>query len=184
MFDLSLCEGETIREWLFFDKPRKAFEVGNRKQRSLPDYKGRGWHESRKQVVNEAGLKRSYYMDPQPASHLEWHLFEYGLNKCDTFALYRLELKLVDGKKKTKGKVAKDPIATLQKQMGRLTADIPTEEKKVSTISMSETSKTVDGCSPSASNQVTPRGGSLEDGNGDTSDDYVDILSDYKYKRI
>ena len=60
LFDLSVLDGETIREWLFFDKPRRAFESGNRKQRSLPDYSGRGWHESRKQVMNEfGGLKRS-----------------------------------------------------------------------------------------------------------------------------
>ncbi|KAI3879514.1 hypothetical protein MKW92_000891 [Papaver armeniacum] len=49
----SLVDGETIREWVFFDKPRRAFESGNRKQRSLPDYSGRGWHESRKQQMKE-----------------------------------------------------------------------------------------------------------------------------------
>lgn len=124
LFDLSVFEGETIREWLFFDKPRRAFESGNRKQRSLPDYNGRGWHESRKQVINESGwLKRSYYMDPQPMKFLEWHLYEYEISKCDACALYRLELKLVDGKKSPKGKIANDSVADLQKQMGRLTAD-------------------------------------------------------------
>ncbi|XP_021907726.1 transcription factor VOZ1 [Carica papaya] len=93
LFDLSVLDGETIREWLFFDKPRRAFESGNRKQRSLPDYSGRGWHESRKQVMNEfGGLKRSYYMDPQPLNHFEWHLYEYEINKCDACALYRLDL--------------------------------------------------------------------------------------------
>ncbi|KAI7740871.1 hypothetical protein M8C21_021971, partial [Ambrosia artemisiifolia] len=55
LFDLSVFDGETLREWLFFDKPRRAFESGNRKQRSLPDYNGRGWHESRKQLINESG---------------------------------------------------------------------------------------------------------------------------------
>ncbi|KAL4585661.1 hypothetical protein LXL04_010284 [Taraxacum kok-saghyz] len=125
LFDLSVFEGETIREWLFFDKPRRAFESGNRKQRSLPDYNGRGWHESRKQVINESGwLKRSYYMDPQPMKFLEWHLYEYEISKCDACALYRLELKLVDGKKSPKGKTANDSsVADLQKQMRRLTAD-------------------------------------------------------------
>ena len=99
LFDLEVVEVETIREWLFFDKPRRAFESGNRKQRSLPDYNGRGWHESRKQVINDyGGLKRSYYMDPQPMKNLEWHLYEYEINKYDSWALYRLELKLVDGK--------------------------------------------------------------------------------------
>lgn len=126
LFDLSVFEGETLREWLFFDKPRRAFESGNRKQRSLPDYNGRGWHESRKQVINESGwLKRSYYMDPQPMKFREWHLYEYEISKCDACALYRLELKLVDGKKSPKGKIANDSVADLQKQMGRLTAEFP-----------------------------------------------------------
>lgn len=131
LFDLSVLEGETIREWLFFDKPRRAFESGNRKQRSLPDYNGRGWHESRKQVMNEhGGLKRSYYMDPQPLNHFEWHLYEYEINKCDACALYRLELKLADGKKGSKGKVTNDSVADLQKQMGRLSAEFPAENKR------------------------------------------------------
>ncbi|TXG55080.1 hypothetical protein EZV62_020336 [Acer yangbiense] len=47
-FDVTLLEGETVREWLFFDKHKRAFESGRRKQRSLPDHSGRGWHESRK----------------------------------------------------------------------------------------------------------------------------------------
>lgn len=116
---MSVFEGETIREWLFFDKPRRAFESGNRKQRSLPDYNGRGWHESRKQVINDSGwLKRSYYMDPQPMKSLEWHLFEYEITKCDACALYRLELKLVNSKK---GKT--DSVSDLQKQMKHLTAE-------------------------------------------------------------
>ncbi|RRT81265.1 hypothetical protein B296_00004860 [Ensete ventricosum] len=106
LFDLLVLNGESLREWLFFDKPRRAFESGNRKQRSLPDYSGRGWHESRKQVMKEfGGLKRSYYMDPQPLSHYEWHLYEYEINDCDACALYRLELKLVDPKKSAKAKL-------------------------------------------------------------------------------
>lgn len=130
LFDILVLKGETIREWLFFDKPRRAFESGNRKQRSLPDYSGRGWHESRKQVMNEyGGLKRSYYMDPQPLTHYEWHLYEYEINNCDACALYRLELKLVDGKKSPKGKVTKDSVAVLEKQMGRLSAEVPPDNK-------------------------------------------------------
>ncbi|GAB2301195.1 Transcription factor voz1 [Dionaea muscipula] len=132
LFDLVVLEGETIREWLFFDKPRRAFESGNRKQRSLPDYGGRGWHESRKQVMNEfGGLKRSYYMDPQPLNNYEWHLYEYEITKCDVCALYRLELKLLvdgGGGKKTSrsAKLANDTtVSDLQKQMGRLTAEFP-----------------------------------------------------------
>ncbi|KAL5072857.1 hypothetical protein RYX36_011841 [Vicia faba] len=84
-FDLYFLEGETIREWLFFDKPRRAFDSGTRKQRSLPDYSGRGWHESRKQVMKEhEGRKRSYYMDPQPLSYLEWHLYDPQILSSDS----------------------------------------------------------------------------------------------------
>ncbi|KAG6489981.1 hypothetical protein ZIOFF_051263 [Zingiber officinale] len=42
LFDLCVLEVESLREGLLFDKPRRAFESGNRKQRSLPDYNGRG----------------------------------------------------------------------------------------------------------------------------------------------
>ncbi|CAA0823634.1 Transcription factor VOZ1 [Striga hermonthica] len=132
LFDLTMLDGETIREWLFFDKPRRAFESGNRKQRSLPDYNGRGWHESRKQVMNEfGGLKRSYYMDPQPMETFEWHLYEYEINKYDACALYRLEVKRADGKKSPKGKLGNDnSVADLQKQMNRLTAEFPNDNKQ------------------------------------------------------
>ncbi|GFP89332.1 transcription factor voz1 [Phtheirospermum japonicum] len=106
LFDLTVLDGETSREWLFFEKPRRAFESGNRKQRSLPDYNGRGWHESRKQVMNKfGGLKISYYMDPQPMERFEWHLYEYEINKYDVCVLYRLEVKRVEGKKSPKGNV-------------------------------------------------------------------------------
>ncbi|KAJ3695250.1 hypothetical protein LUZ60_000627 [Juncus effusus] len=105
LFNLAVLEGESIREWLFFDKPRRAFESGNRKQRSLPDYTGRGWHESRKQVMKEFnGLKRSYYMDPQPLPNFEWHLYEYEIEKCDVYVLCRLEFKVKGGKSKSGGK--------------------------------------------------------------------------------
>ena len=132
LFDICVLEGETIREWLFFDKPRRAFESGNRKQRSLPDYSGRGWHESRKQVMNEfGGLKRSYYMDPQPLNLFEWHLYEYEISKCDACALYRLELKLVDGKKSSKARIITgDSVADLQKHMGSLSAEFHSDSNK------------------------------------------------------
>lgn len=131
LFDLSVLDGETIREWLFFDKPRRAFESGNRKQRSLPDYNGRGWHESRKQVMNEfGGLKRSYYMDPQPMENFEWHLYEYEINKYDVCALYRLEVKRAEGKKTPKGKLCNDSVADLQKQMGMLGAEFQCNNKQ------------------------------------------------------
>ncbi|PIN15624.1 hypothetical protein CDL12_11731 [Handroanthus impetiginosus] len=132
LFDLTVLEGEAIREWLFFDKPRRAFESGNRKQRSLPDYNGRGWHESRKQVMNEfGGLKRSYYMDPQPMENFEWHLYEYEINKYDACALYRLEVKRVGGKRPPKGKLCTDSVADLQTQMGRLTAEFPNDKQRI-----------------------------------------------------
>lgn len=131
LFDLLVLNGESLREWLFFDKPRRAFESGNRKQRSLPDYSGRGWHESRKQVMKEfGGLKRSYYMDPQPLIHYEWHLYEYEINNCDACALYRLELKLIDPKKVTKGKIKSDSLIDLQQQMGRLNSTNLPENKR------------------------------------------------------
>ncbi|KAL8507062.1 hypothetical protein ACS0TY_017809 [Phlomoides rotata] len=131
LFDLTVLEGETIREWVFFDKPRRAFESGNRKQRSLPDYNGRGWHESRKQVMNEyGGLKRSYYMDPQPMENFEWHLYEYEINKYDVCALYRLEVKRVEGKKTPKGKLGNDSVADLQKRLSGLTAEFPNDKQQ------------------------------------------------------
>lgn len=133
LFDLSVLvlEGESLREWLFFDKPRRAFESGNRKQRSLPDYTGRGWHESRKQVMEEfGGLKRSYYMDPQPSAHFEWHLFEYEITNCDACALYRLELKLTDHKKSCRAKPNVDLLVDLQQQMGKLSAEHFSDKKR------------------------------------------------------
>ncbi|XP_057499592.1 transcription factor VOZ1-like isoform X1 [Actinidia eriantha] len=179
LFDLTVLEGETIREWLFFDKPRRAFESGNRKQRSLPDYNGRGWHESRKQVMNEyGGLKRSYYMDPQPRKDFEWHLYEYEINKCDASALYRLEFKLVDGKKSTKGKTTNDSVAALQKQLGRLTAEFPPDNKRSVKGKAKVTSK--DGVENiySAPNRMEP---TIEGFNHETGASYylVDNLNGY-----
>lgn len=127
LFNLSFLEGEAVREWLFFDKPRRAFGSGNRRQRSLPDHSGRGWHESRKQIMKEFdGQKRSYYMDPQPSSDQDWHLFEYEVNNSDACALYRLELKFGSVKRSPKGKVSNE-VADLQKKMGKLTAEVATD---------------------------------------------------------
>ncbi|KAJ6832726.1 transcription factor VOZ1-like [Iris pallida] len=152
VFDLTFLEGESLREWLFFDKPRRAFESGNRKQRSLPDYHGRGWHESRKQVMKEfGGMKRSYYMDPQPLNNKELHLFEYEINNCDIWALYRLELKLVDAKKSGKGKAMSDPVVDLQQQMGRLNAENSLDSKRYAKgrAKASQKDVSVDTCSVS-----------------------------------
>ncbi|XP_059449305.1 transcription factor VOZ1-like isoform X1 [Corylus avellana] len=156
LFDLAFLEGETIREWLFFDKPRRAFDSGNRKQRSLPDYNGRGWHESRKLVMKEyGGRKRSYYMDPQPLKCLEWHLYEYEISNCDACALYRLELKLVDEKKSPKGKLTTDSLADLQKKMGRLTAEVSADNGHLSKDRTTANQKADAGNTNSDQNQIT-----------------------------
>lgn len=156
---MDVLQGEPVREWLFFDKPRQAFESGNRKQRSLPDYSGRGWHESRKQVMKDfGGLKRSYYMDPQPSTQFEWHLYEYEINDCDACALYRLELKMVCSKKNTKGKVGGDPLVDLQHQLGQLSAELSWVTKS-SNIGLTKTvKKNGSNYTYSTSNQVAPIG--------------------------
>ncbi|KAH0751607.1 hypothetical protein KY285_004755 [Solanum tuberosum] len=179
LFDLKVVEGEIIREWLFFDKPRRAFESGNRKQRSLPDYNGRGWHESRKQMMNEfGGLKRSYYMDPQPMKNLEWHLYEYEINKYDACALYRLELKLVDGKKIPKGKISNVSVADLQKQMGRLTAEFPLDNKRTVKGRVKANMKYV-GNIHTAPVPIVPTCEGFDYGNSDPYDYLVDDLDGY-----
>jgi hypothetical protein len=76
------------------------------------------------------GLKRSYYMDPQPSTSYEWHLYEYEINDCDAFALYRLEFKSSDAKKSAKSKLACNPLNEIQQQMVRLSADSPVENKR------------------------------------------------------
>ncbi|TKY71772.1 Transcription factor VOZ1 [Spatholobus suberectus] len=179
LFDVCVLEGETIREWLFFDKPRRAFESGNRKQRSLPDYSGRGWHESRKQVMNEfGGLKRSYYMDPQPLSHFEWHLYEYEISKCDASALYRLELKLVDGKKSSKAKIITgDSVADLQKHMGSLSAEFHSDNNKRS--AKGRTKLGIGGGVYSASNRVALLNAPYQYGLTAPYDYLLDNTSDY-----
>ncbi|XP_012091690.1 transcription factor VOZ1 isoform X2 [Jatropha curcas] len=180
LFDLSVLEGETIREWLFFDKPRRAFESGNRKQRSLPDYSGRGWHESRKQVMNEfGGLKRSYYMDPQPLNNFEWHLYEYEISKCDACALYRLELKAVDGKKGAKGKIINESVADLQKQMGRLSAEFPSDNKRFVKGRTKVNAKIGVGNVYSAPNRVPSTNETFEYELGPPYNYLVENLSDY-----
>ncbi|XP_051128330.1 transcription factor VOZ1 isoform X1 [Andrographis paniculata] len=180
LFDLTVLEGETIREWLFFDKPRRAFESGNRKQRSLPDYNGRGWHESRKQVMNEfGGLKRSYYMDPQPMENFEWHLYEYELNKYDACALYRLEVKRVDGKKTPKGKPCNDSVTDLQKKLGRLTAEFPNDKQRVVKGRGKLNLKNVTGNVYAASNAVPSPGEGFDFVAGEPYDYLVDNISGY-----
>ncbi|XP_057858976.2 transcription factor VOZ1 isoform X2 [Cryptomeria japonica] len=159
LFDINILPGESVREWLFFDKPRRAFESGNRKQRSLPDYCGRGWHESRKQVMKDlGGLKRSYYMDPQPPTQFEWHLYEYEMNECDACALYRLELKLVCSKKNAKGKLGGDFMIDLQHQIGRLSAELSGETKQSNIGRIKIVKNNDSNYAYSSSNQITAAG--------------------------
>ncbi|XP_077212413.1 transcription factor VOZ1-like [Tasmannia lanceolata] len=180
LFDLSVLKGEYIREWLFFDKPRRAFESGNRKQRSLPDYSGRGWHESRKQVMKEfGGLKRSYYMDPQPSNHYEWHLYEYEINNCDAYALYRLELKLIDAKKGPKGKTSSDSLVDLQHQMGRLSAEFPTDNKRSVKGRTKVNLKSSAGRGYAAPNQSAPINANVGYGASVPYSYFVESLNDY-----
>ncbi|KAL1567399.1 Transcription factor voz1 [Salvia divinorum] len=180
LFDLIILEGERLREWLFFDKPRRAFESGNRKQRSLPDYNGRGWHESRKQVMNEfGGLKRSYYMDPQPMENFEWHLYEYEINKYDACALYRLEVKRVDGKKAAKGKSGNDSVADLQKQLGRLTAEFSNDKHHVLKAREKANANDVNGSIYHGPNSMPRLGDELDFTRGATYDYLVDNIDGY-----
>jgi hypothetical protein len=83
-------------------------------------------------MKEQEGQKRSYYMDPQPPGPFEWHLFEYQINESDACALYRLELKVGNGKKSPKGKISKDPLADLQKKMGqfKVASDKPSPPTK------------------------------------------------------
>ncbi|KAK8692597.1 hypothetical protein V6N13_076054 [Hibiscus sabdariffa] len=38
LFDLSILDGESIREWLLFDKSQREFESGKRKQRLTAEF--------------------------------------------------------------------------------------------------------------------------------------------------
>ncbi|KAK9092779.1 hypothetical protein Syun_027690 [Stephania yunnanensis] len=130
LFDISILENETIREWLFFDRPRRAYESGSRKQRLLPDYSGRGWHASRKQFMKEfGGMRRSYYMDPQPQAGIQWHLYEYAINSSDAIILYKLEFKLVNEETSPSKKTTKNSLSDLQKRLGRLTTEFPEDQQ-------------------------------------------------------
>lgn len=125
------------------------------------------------------GLKRSYYMDPQPLNHFEWHLYEYEMNKCDACALYRLELKLVDGKKNSKVKLTSDSVADLQKRMGRLSAEFPPENKRHAKSRAKLNAKVGMSGVYSASNRVAPLNGTSEFGLAAPYDYLVENISDY-----
>lgn len=92
------------------------------------------------------GLKRSYYMDPQPEGRNEWHLYEYELASCTDCALYRLELKQgIASKKGGKARVQSQTqsdtsVASLQHQIGRLTADLSQFEGQKMLSSVMESS--------------------------------------------
>lgn len=130
--------------------------------------------------MNEfGGLKRSYYMDPQPLNHFEWHLYEYEINKCDVCALYRLELKLVDGKKSAKGKVANDSVTDLQKQMGRLTAEFPSDKRSVKGRTRVNSKVGVGGHVYPAPNVTAPTNGKFDYGLTANCDYLIENLSEY-----
>lgn len=80
------------------------------------------------------GLKRSYYMDPQPLTHFEWHLYEYEINDCDAFALYRLEFKVADAKKSAKQQLVR------QNTENGANSNSPPENKRNSRGSRGKTS--------------------------------------------
>lgn len=97
-------------------------------------------------MKEQEGQKRSYYMDPQPPGPFEWHLFEYQINESDVCALYRLELKLTNGKKSPKVKAPKDPLADLQKKMekmGQLTPEVASDKPSPPTKSRAKATKGV-----------------------------------------
>lgn len=76
------------------------------------------------------GLKKSYYMDPQPSSNYEWHLFEYEINDSNTLALYRLEFKASDPKRSVKSKLGSSSLNEIQQQMVKLSANSPVDNKR------------------------------------------------------
>lgn len=125
------------------------------------------------------GLKRSYYMDPQPLNHFEWHLYEYEITNCDVCALYRLELKLVDGKKSPKGKLGNDSVVDLQHQMGRLSAEFPTDNKRSVKSRMKVSLKGSAANAYSATNQMPPMNGTVGYGMGMPYNYFVESLNDY-----
>ena len=110
-------------------------------------------------------------MDPQPRKDFEWHLYEYEINKCDACALYRLEFKMVDGKKSTKTKLTNDSVADLQKQLGRLTAEFPLDNKR------SVKGRTKATTLNSAPKLVTPTNEGFDYGTGGPYDYLVDNLN-------
>lgn len=131
--------------------------------------------------MNEfGGLKRSYYMDPQPRKDFEWHLYEYEINKCDACALYRLEFKLLDGKKSTKGKITNVSLADLQKQMGRLTAEFPSDNKRsVKGRTKASLKDGVGNIYSGPNRMVPPTSEGLDYGTGEPYDYLVDNLNGY-----
>ncbi|PNX92655.1 transcription factor VOZ1-like protein [Trifolium pratense] len=135
--------------------PEAHLRVETESEGPLPDYNGQGWRESRKHVMNEFGeLKRSYYMDPQPLNHFEWHLYEYEISKCDSRALYWLEFKCVDGKKSSKAKITSDSVTNMQTQIVRLSAEFPYDSRRSAMGRGKPDAKADIGCVYTASNNA------------------------------
>lgn len=128
------------------------------------------------------GQKRSYYMDPQPSDGFEWHLYEYEIIGYDAYALYRLEVKLASEKKSPKGKVTKDSLADLQKKMGRLTADVPVDNKS-SFKGKIKTNEKVDSANVNSSqNEMTSTTEILHYGSSSPYKYLADNSADYDHK--
>lgn len=118
-------------------------------------------------------------MDPQPMENFEWHLYEYEINKYDACALYRLEVKRVDGKKATRGKSGNDSVADLQKQLGRLTAEFPNDKHRVLKVRGKANVKDANGSIYPASNALPSAGEGLDFTRGAPYDYLVDNIDSY-----
>jgi hypothetical protein len=98
-----------------------------------------------------------------------------------------LELKAVDGKKTAKGKIANESVADLQKQMGRLTAEFPPDNKRAVKGRTKVNAKVGVGNVYSGSTQVAPTNEAYDYGPGPHYDDYlVENLEGYyltQYKK-
>lgn len=119
-------------------------------------------------------------MDPQPMENFEWHLYEYEINKYDACALYRLEVKRVDGKKALKGKSGvNDSVADLQKQLGRLSAEFPNDKNRVLKGRGKASVKDANGSIYLAPNPLSSSGEALDLVRGASYDFLVDNIDSY-----
>lgn len=121
-------------------------------------------------------------MDPQPSDGLEWHLYEYEIIGFDAYALYRLEVKLASEKKSPKVKVTKDSLADLQKKMGRLTADVPVDNKSAFKGKIETNGKVDSATVNSSQNEMTSATEILHHGSSSPYKYLADNSADYYHK--